>query len=374
LFVTHGIYPESVAGREKYVVRLAREWSLNHEVGIVFYSRPSNIKDLSLPRVRLHRVWLLSKHSIISKVMHIFTTVIAALIFKYDILYVNSFFIPELSGLFSKIITRKPYIVAVHNPSELISTRIKSFSYWMKKLILKNSFKIIAVSIELKRLLYEFTPLPKNKVSYIPPGVDREYFNIKQEESERNISSTPVILTSRRLVEEKGIDTLLYAVKILLDEKFKVKCIIIGRGAEYKKLIQLSKKLGVNPYVKFTGFLPDKQLKKFFSLANCFIMPSRREGTPVALFEYMALGKPVVATQIGGIVDILPNKELIVLPNDPAAMAAKIKMVLSDKEFALKVGKQNRKTAKKFVWSNIASQLFVVFKETQVSYQNITEN
>lgn len=364
------LYPEHVGGREKYVVRLAEDWSSKHQVGIVCYTRKSDWSEFTR-KIRIHGIRWLPKPSLVSQIMLVATTILVTLVYHYEIIYVNSFTAPELAGLFNKILTSKPYVVAVHNPSELISKRSPRFSHYVKKLILQNASHIVAVSNELRKLLLQYAFVPKNKVSLIPPGVKQELFEYPHDsytEETPAEAAIPIIITSRRLVNEKGIDTLLKAIKALIDDGFLIKCVIVGTGPELSPLTQLSKELEIKSHVTFTGLIMDEQLRKLISSAYCCVIPSRREGTPVALFEYMALGKPVVATQVGGITDVLPNKELIAPPNDPDALASKIKTLLKNEAFAMKVGMQNRESARQYTWSRIATKILVVF-ETILSHK-----
>jgi len=364
LIVTHMLYPEHVGGREKYVVRLAEEWGSVHQVGIVCYTKGYDWSEFR-GKVRVHAVRWLPKPSLISQIMLVITTVLVTLVYHYQIVYVNSFAAPELAGLFNKMITRKPYVVAVHNPSELFSSSLPRFSSYVKRTILLNASHVIAVSKELVKLLLQYAFVPRERVSHIPPGVDQELFGYRRSSNATKThseSTAPLIITSRRLVREKGIDILLKAIKALKDGGFLVRCVIIGTGPELHSLAQLSKELGIKSQVTFTGLITDEELKKLISSADCCVIPSRREGTPVALFEYMALGKPVVATQVGGIPDILPNKKLIIPPNDSTALASRIKMLLQNEAFAVKVSMENRKTATQYSWSRIADKIFVVFR------------
>ena len=364
LIVTHMLYPEHVGGREKYVVRLAEEWGSTHQVGIVCYTRGYDWSEFR-GKVRIHAVQWLPKPSLISQIMLVITTILVTLVYHYQIIYVNSFTAPELAGLFNKLITRKPYVVAVHNPSELLSSHLPHFSSYVKKTILLNASHVIAVSKELIRLLLQYAFVPRERVSYIPPGVDQELLEYQYSSNAteaRSESTAPLIITSRRLIKEKGIDVLLKATKTLKDDGFLVRCVIIGTGPESHSLAQLSEELGIKSQVTFTGLVTDEELKKLIASADCCVIPSRREGTPVALFEYMALGKPVVATQVGGITDILPNEELIIPPNDPTALASRIKMLLQNEAFAMEVGVENRETATQYSWSRIADKIFVVFR------------
>jgi len=364
LIVTHMLHPEHIGGREKYVVRLAEEWGSAHQVGIVCYTRRYDWSEFE-GNVRIHAVRWLPKPSLFSQIMLVITTVLVTLVYHYQIVYVNSFTAPELAGLLNKMITRKPYVLAVHNPSELLSSHLPRFSLYVKKMILLNASHIIAVSKELVRLLLQYAFVPRDKVSNIPPGVDQELFEYPHGSNApetRSESTAPLIITSRRLVKEKGIDVLLKAIKTLKDDGFFVRCLIIGTGPESHSLAQLSKELGIKSQVTFTGLITDEELTKLISSADYCVIPSRREGTPVALLEYMALGKPVVATRVGGIADVLPDKGLIVPANKPNILASKIEMLLENEAFAAKVGTKNRRTAEAYVWSRIAARILGIFR------------
>jgi len=202
-------------------------------------------------------------------------------------------------------------------------------------------------------------------MSHIPPGVDQELLEYPYSSYVPETCSeaaTPLIVTSRRLVKEKGIDILLKAIKTLKNDGFLVRCVIVGTGPEIHSLAQLSEELGIQSQVTFTGLITDEQLRRLISSADCCVIPSRREGTPVALLEYMALGKPVVATRVGGIAGILPDKELIVPPNKPIILASKIEMLLENEAFAERVGTKNRKAAEQYAWSKIAARILGIFR------------
>jgi glycosyltransferase involved in cell wall biosynthesis len=364
------LYPEAVGGREKYVKSLAEKWSHKHVVGIVYYTRQQAPHILINRGIRIHRV-LRMRFRLISQISYIITTLLAALIYKYDILYVNSLFIPEFSGMLARILFRIPYVVAIHNPHELIPKTIPKLSSNFKKIILKNSSIIIAISKELLKIILDLGFTTRSKICHIPPGIEEEYLDFKSKESPEKIlkSSIPCIFTSRRLVWEKGIDILLTALKIMVDSNMVFKCVIVGRGREFQSLAQLSKIYGLESKVTFTGLIPDEELKELISKAYCCVIPSRREGTPIALFEYMAMGKPVIATNVGGIRDVLPNRDLIVPPENPDALASAIMKLLKDKSYAKRVGHANKERSKRFIYTRIAGDLLTVFEGILSSHQ-----
>jgi glycosyltransferase involved in cell wall biosynthesis len=363
LIVTHMLYPERIGGKEKYVVRLAEEWSKKHSVGLVFYSGRTDWRSLSAKGIRVHRVPWLPRVFPVSQIGLVAKALAASLISGYKIVYVNSLATPEIAGLCCGVFLRKVLVGAIHSPVELIEARAAFFSRWIKKIFLKQASLVVVVSKEIAAYLTEYTGISAGKVVYVPGGVEKDFFEIalnsksRGKLESRSQNNPKIIMTSRRLVKEKGIDVLIKAVKILEDSGVRVKCFIAGEGPEADNLRGLTGSLGLDSIVTFVGRLSDSSLKKLISYADCCVISSYFEGTPLSLLEYMAAGKPVVATNVGGISQVLTSEELVVQAGNPETLANGIKKVLLDEVFAAKVGLANRECAKSYSWTSISTQL-----------------
>jgi glycosyltransferase involved in cell wall biosynthesis len=127
-----------------------------------------------------------------------------------------------------------------------------------------------------------------------------------------------------RLSHEKGPDVLLEALPHLRDLPLVVS--IVGNGAEQGHLRARASHLGLNGRIFWHGVELDAG--RLFAAFDVFVLSSRSEGTPIALFEAMAAGVPVVATRVGGVPDVVSPADAVLLPpDDPIALAAEIRAV-----------------------------------------------
>ncbi len=130
-----------------------------------------------------------------------------------------------------------------------------------------------------------------------------------------------------RLSEEKGADVLLRALALLRDPE--VTCSIVGDGRCRGALEAQASALGVTGRVRWHGLVPDAG--RLATAFDAFVLSSRTEGTPIALFEAMAARVPIVATGVGGVPDVVSPMEALLVPaEDPTALAEAIATVFSD--------------------------------------------
>jgi colanic acid/amylovoran biosynthesis glycosyltransferase len=137
------------------------------------------------------------------------------------------------------------------------------------------------------------------------------------------------LLQSCRLIEKKGLDLTLRALKEILRTKPRTELVIAGDGPLRQDLEKLAAELGISKNVRFTGFLSQQELRKEVYRAHLFLHPSRtspdgnREGIPNSLLEAMASGVPVIATRHGGIPEAISSGEsgILVDENDHHSLA-----------------------------------------------------
>ena len=184
-------------------------------------------------------------------------------------------------------------------------------------------YKRIAVSNDIKKIRIKTRDIKENKIIVIPPCVNSEAKIIKYKEK-ANLK----IISVGRLVEAKNYSMLIDAFEILINKKFNVSLTIVGDGPEYISLKSKIENKKLNDYVLLTGY--KSNVIKLLNNFDIFAISSIREGIPVAMLEAMACGLPVVATNVGGIPDVLEdnNYGIIVDSNDKHKMAqAFIKLV-----------------------------------------------
>ena len=153
-----------------------------------------------------------------------------------------------------------------------------------------------------------------------------------------------------RIDDNKGHDDLLDAVKILqteFEEFQNMRLIIVGGGPLLSNLQNKSRRLGLDCNVIFTG--PRRDVERFYSIFDVFVLPSLYETFGVVLLEAMSFAKPVVATRTGGIPEIVVENEtgFLVAPRDSEALAGKLMILLKNQFLGEQMGKAGRERVEK---------------------------
>ncbi len=126
------------------------------------------------------------------------------------------------------------------------------------------------------------------------------------------MSDQKIILSVAALIPNKGIEILIRALQILLAQKEEKNCclVIIGEGPLRAELEKLATTLYVEKHVRFVGAVPHGELYRWYNAADVFCLASSREGWPNVVTEALACGTPVVATDVGGIPEIICSPEI----------------------------------------------------------------
>jgi glycosyltransferase involved in cell wall biosynthesis len=238
--------------------------------------------------------------------------------------------------LCAALVARVPAVVATFHlfpPAPLRRTTLLQ-----GRLLARRMGRAIAVSQAIATSLEDALGWPPRKIEVIRNGIDVERFRGTADRGlHRDLaagSDDLVFLTVARLDRQKGVDVLLRAVQSVYGARF----VIVGAGDERAQLEHAAESLGVRERVLFLG--PRDDVPALLAASDAFVLPSRFEGTPLALLEAMAAGKPVVASAIPGTDEIVADGEtgLLVRPNDSDALAAALRRVVSDPGLRARLG------------------------------------
>jgi len=173
------------------------------------------------------------------------------------------------------------------------------------------------------------------------------------------------------IAQQEGIENLLYAVDYMVQEKKKTdtKFIIIGTGPHWQQVVEQSKKMGLEKYIHFTGFIPDKNLYETLSTVDICINPEfgndfTNQSTMIKIMEYMTFGKPIVQfyTTEGEVT--AGEAALYVRENSPTLFAEAIFSLLNDPERCNKMGAIGQARVKEtFSWQQQKGNLAKVYNE-----------
>jgi len=163
---------------------------------------------------------------------------------------------------------------------------------------------------------------------------------------------TPAILAAARLVEEKGFQILLQAMPLVLKEVPDAHLLIAGDGSYRCVLEQTAESLGIRDKVSFPGWLNSEELQTTYGNSSLFVLPSLwDEGLGMVLVEAGLMGRPVVASDGGGIKEIIQHgmNGLLVPPGNAVALADAIIKVLKDRSLARSMGLQATTIARQYL-------------------------
>lgn len=251
---------------------------------------------------------------------------------RYDIVHTHGFK-ADLWGTIAARLAKVPVIIStVHNQERyLINPIVKILEKWI---ISPIDDTIIVVSEGVKRFLIKTCGIQEKKIKRVYYGINLgdikidKYKDIRQKFGiDRN---APLIGCIGRLIKQKGHQYLIQAAKMVMENFPEAKFLIVGKGRLEKKLKKLVKSLSLESSVIFTGFRED--IYSIIDKLNLMVMPSIWEGFGLVLLEAMALGKPVVATNIGGIPEIIEDGKsgILVKPKDSKGLARAIIKLLQD--------------------------------------------
>ena len=166
----------------------------------------------------------------------------------------------------------------------------------------------------------------------------RSKWGLKQEEA--------VVGMVSKLWEGKGHAVLIEAFKLLKEKIKDAKLVIVGEGYLYDELLKMVDTNGLRESVLFTGF--QMNVSEIIATFDVAVLPSFFEGMGRVLLEAMAMEKPVVATRVGGIPDLIDQgiNGLLVRPGNVKELAEALEEVLSDRKFARQMGREGRKRIK----------------------------
>ena len=265
---------------------------------------------------------------------------------KIDILHCQGFLSSFLGFLLSKL-TKTPYITTVQ--------RLESRRNCLKNFIYRKANFCIAVSRAVEE---NFRKIGVKNIKVIPNGIDLEKFKGLNHKKHDGF----IVMTVARLEKIKGIEYLIKAFS-RCDLPRRSHLLIIGNGSERKNLENLVEKLKLKEKVKFLGQVPNKEIPEYLAMADCFVLPSLKEGFGIVILEAQAAGIPVIGTKVGGILDLIKDQEtgILVEPSNSEEIAGAIAKIYSNPDFSQNLIQNAKINLEKYDWQNIAESVYKVY-------------
>lgn len=228
--------------------------------------------------------------------------------------------------------------------------------FFLHRRVFRKARAIIVITQKLKDLFVQ-KGIPDSKILVAPDGVDLDDFNIEitkiEARKKLNLPLDKKIVMYVGLFEEwKGYSTLLQASKFFNKE---IELIMIG-GTEK----QVEKQKKEYPDVIFLGYLPYTSLPVNQKAADVLVLPNSAKQkisqywtSPLKLFSYMASQRPIVASDLPSLREVLDeNNAFLVKPDSPKDLAQGVKQALKNPDFSAKISLKSLKDVQKYSWSN----------------------
>jgi glycosyltransferase involved in cell wall biosynthesis len=266
-----------------------------------------------------------------------------------DLLHAHFANRPAWVAMAASAISGSPFSFTAHAKDIYRDTVDKE--YW-RLLMNRSSFAVTVTAANVDYIKKLVDDTSANKLRLLYNGVEVDDVAVRRLIDR---GATPRIGCVARLVEKKGVDTLLDALRFLRDRDLEFECVIVGDGSLAEPLRAQASELGLEGRARFLGATAHESALEVIRQSDVVVLPCRvtadgdRDALPTVLLEALAAGVPCVSTPVGGVPEIVVHGEtgLLVSPDDPAALAAAIERLTGDAEMWRRFSTRSRQRAQR---------------------------
>jgi glycosyltransferase involved in cell wall biosynthesis len=248
-------------------------------------------------------------------------------------------------------LTHRPVVLSAHGSDVFVWAAKHGFSA-LARATLKQALLCSANSRPVRDRLIELGMPPSRVPVIYETGVDPFRFRPDLDGGgvRKSIGLTCnhfVLLFLGNLTKGKGVDVLLTALSTVTRAHPELRAIIAGGGPEREPLEQLASTLAIQDSVHFVGPVEPDQTHTLFAACDAFVLPSRSEGMGIVILEAMASGRPIIASEVGGVPDLIIDGTtgLLCPPDDSRALAGRISELMSDEQLRCRLARSARQEA-----------------------------
>jgi glycosyltransferase involved in cell wall biosynthesis len=271
------------------------------------------------------------------------------------------------------------HLLTLHGAG-LVALEKLPFKKKITRFIVKNSDEITVVSSYVKERLLNLVSRDikeevQGKLKIIPMGV---YTGLFQSEADREtlkskyaIRSKFVLLFIGRLADKKGVSYLIKAMPKIVSQNKDVILLICGDGPLRKELEQITDELELQEFVRFIGYVTGENKIDCFALSDSLIIPSvvtesgDTEGLPVVILEGLAAGKPIIASDVGGVKDVIKEgwNGFLIKQRNPDQIAARVLELISNEELRVKFSRNALEASQDYDWAVIGGKYGQIMRD-----------
>lgn len=354
-----------------HVLELARSLArIGHTVDLVTATRA--VPEIG-PEVRHHRRPDASDYRIVRMAAEVARGSASDVVYERRLSPKIAYAVSRLRGI--------PFVMEVNGIEEEAAMqrghRRSASAPWKRRVrgrMIRRAARIVAVTDRLGATMRERYGLAADRVVTVPNGVDAKRFApIAPADARARIGWDPApwVTFVGNLVPWQGVETLIRAAPAVLREVPDVRFAIVGDGISRAGLERLTDELGVRGAVRFAGAVPYPEVPLYVCAADVCVAPFTRKRneaiglSPLKVYEYLACGRPVVASDVPGISDLLRRASagLTAPPDDPAALAGRLVHLLTHPDEAKLMGTRGRAyAAAECTWDRTAQRVAAVLQ------------
>ena len=285
--------------------------------------------------------------------------------FPFDLIHAHVALPDGYAGMLLSQKHQKPLVVTIHG-QDFNYTIFRSLKCRRAvRNVIQTATRTIVVSHKLERVAEQHLA-SAGCVTVINNGINPARAFQGLSSLSEDWRGKKVILSVSHLIQTKGLDLNLRALRRLVKEYPNLYYIVVGDGLIKRELNRLRKILGLEDYVEFAGQQPYSKAMEYMAKCDIFSLPSWQEGFGVVYLEAMAHGKPVIGCQGEGIEDFVEHGKtgLLVKPRDVDSLVGALNFLLSHPDEAKAMGERARKLVlENYTWEKNAEKTIEVYKE-----------
>ncbi|MDN5325991.1 MAG: hypothetical protein PWP41_687 [Moorella sp. (in: firmicutes)] len=379
--------PQSVGGLARHVEDLAISLAARHDVHVLTIGRPGEAFESRENGLTVHRVEAYPVHppDFLVWVLQLnarFMEEAMILMRRYgpfQIIHAHDWLV-AFTGRALKHAHHLPLIATIHATEagrnrglhNDLQRYINSVEWWLTY----EAWRVIVCSRHMRQEVQGLFQLPADKITIIPNGVYSKKFRAGTVDPEvRRRYAAPhekILFFVGRLVIEKGVQVLLEAMPRILSACPEAKLVVAGQGPMDSQLQNRARELGIDHKVCFAGYIDDRTRNQLYRAARVAVFPSLYEPFGIVALEAMAAGTPVVASETGGLAEIITHgvDGMRAYPGNAGSLADNILAVLQDDALAEKLSANGRRLVTEvYDWENIARRTADVYREVYNQYR-----
>jgi len=373
--------PRIVGGLARHCFGLARALArMGHSVHVVTLDFPGAPQYEESDGVKIYRtpielghpsfiVWTLLFNHFMEKKIGMLSRNI-----KFDVIHAHDWLV-AFASIASKHYLKAPLISTIHsteigrsyglhNPDSYL---IDGIEWWLTY----ESKRVIVASNSMKNEVEGHFRLPSWKIDVIPNAVDASKYEITVDRAlvKRRFgidSSERIVLFVGRLVPQKGVEYLIMATPKIVAQHPEARIVIVGDGWSKDQLWNLAASTGYRHKITFLGFLSDQDLIELTLSSDVLVVPSIYEPFGIVALEGMAAGVPVVASNTGGLAEVIEHDKtgFLAYRENSDSIAWGVNKILSDSDYASQlVQNAKRKIREVYSWDAVAKRTVETYEK-----------